>query len=124
MESMGIGSNDRIKLHNAEAFFFCHSEAVKDKLFTDMLFADIAANGITCVADMSAAPNVIWMQDIESNDFIIFGIYGNAGVSLLFKKLISGFGGQSFFLRESRDRLLQPDSILQQLLQHPVSDMT
>ena len=66
-----------------------------------MLSADIAANGITCVADMSAAPNVIWMQDIESNDFIIFGIYGNAGVSLLFKKLISGFGGQSFFLRES-----------------------
>ena len=56
--------NNSVELKNFKADFLCLSYTIKHELFADMLSSALGADGIARVADMSAAPDVVGVQNV------------------------------------------------------------
>lgn len=91
-----------VELQDAVAEVFCGFHAVHDQLFTDMLSAERGCDSIAGVADMPAAADIVWMQDIKPDDFAGFFLTGNAGIGLGKEKCFAGLGSKQFCLWKSR----------------------
>lgn len=93
-----VAFDDSIKLQDAVAKAFCRFHAVPDQLFTDMLSAECGCDGIAGIADMPAAADIVWMQDIKPDDFSGFFPIGNASIGLGKEECFTGIGGKQFCL--------------------------
>lgn len=95
MTGVGIGTDDSVKLKDPEAVYFSLFHAIHDKLFPDVQTADGRSDGITCIADVTAAPDVVRVQNIESQNLPGSSILCDAAVGLLCKK-----SGTSVFVQK------------------------
>ena len=64
MTSMDIALNNSVELKNFEAYFLCPRDTVKHELLADMLTPAFRADSVARVADMSASPDVVGVQDV------------------------------------------------------------
>ena len=64
MKSGSIGTDYGVKLQNAEAQFFSLRHAVAYQLLSDALSLLSFFYGVACVADMTAPPNIIGMENV------------------------------------------------------------
>ena len=69
MTSMNIIFHYSIELQNSKAMLLCLRKTISYQFFTDMLATTICSNSVTCICNMPAAADIVWMQDIESHDF-------------------------------------------------------
>ena len=74
---MGVICNHCIELHNTKAFFFCLCKAVKNQFLANVFTTDCSSYCIAGIADVAASSYVIRVQDVESDNFIIIGVYCN-----------------------------------------------
>ncbi len=64
VSGVDIAFDYRIELKDHEAALFCLCHAIQHKLFADMLTSAFGADGVACIADVTAAPDVVRVQDI------------------------------------------------------------
>ncbi len=83
----GVGSNNCIKLQNAELVFFCFLQTIKNQFFTDMQSTDIFTDSIAGITDVPTSSNIIRMKDIKSKNFVSVRIFCNTGISLFLEKI-------------------------------------
>ena len=88
---MSVICNDCVELHDSEAFFLCFCEAVKNQFFPDMFATDVSSYCVAGVADVAASSYVVRMQDVETDNFIVVGVYCNSGICLFFEKCVACF---------------------------------
>ena len=65
-KSGSIGADNGIELQNTKIQIFCHGKTVADQLFSYMLSPGVPPYRVACIADMSAAPDIIGVQDIKT----------------------------------------------------------
>lgn len=65
MQRAVVGGHHRIKLQNAKAQFFPHAHAVGHQMSADVLPTQTALYRVAGVADVTAAPNVVGVQNIQ-----------------------------------------------------------
>ena len=66
MARMCVGCHDRIKLKHTKSMQFSLFQTILYQFFTDMQASCIPVDRIAGITDVSAAPNVVWVQDIKS----------------------------------------------------------
>lgn len=84
MTSMNIIFHYSIELQNSKAMLLCLHKTISYQFFTDMLATTICSNSVTCICNMPAAADIVWMQDIESHNFSI--VICNTTICLCSKK--------------------------------------
>ena len=99
-KSAFIRPDDGVELQDAESKFFCTIYGVADKCLSGVMPSPFRCNGITGVADMSATPDVVRMQDIKSGDFSGFFVPGKPCKSLHGKERMTGFHSELILLGE------------------------
>ena len=99
MTSMNIIFHYSIELQNSKAMLLCLRKTISYQFFTDMLATTICSNSVTCICNMPAAADIVWMQDIESHDFSI--VICNTTICLCSKKVSTCFIVQKIFLWKS-----------------------
>ena len=110
MARMDIAFDDGVELEHAESVRLGLGEAVKHELFADVHPAAVRTDGIAGVRNVTAAPHVVGMEDVQSQNRSLF-VHRNACICLRGKELGSGMWRQRFLLREGIARLddLVPD---------------
>ena len=76
-----------VKLKNPKAEVFCGIKTVADELFSDMIAPQAAFYGEACVRYMAAAPDVVGVQDIKSDNFAGFCVLADAAAALRSEKV-------------------------------------
>lgn len=112
MPRMDVGGHDRVELQNTKTVQPCLNEAVFNQFFADMQSPAPAADRIARIADVSAAADVIGMEDVKAEYFAAFGILGDGGIALCGKKFAAVLRRQAFLLRKS-------DSLFNDLVPDP-----
>ena len=64
MQGMAVGCYDGIELKDTETKFCTDFQGIFHQLFTDMQSSLVRSNCIAGIADMSAAPDIVGVQDI------------------------------------------------------------
>ena len=77
-----IAVYNRVKLQNTESKVFCGFKAVGDQRFTNMQAMRTIMYCKTGVGNMTAAPNVVWMQNIKAQNRMTFQIFCNCSIAL------------------------------------------
>ena len=112
MPCMDIALHHRIELEHAKPVLLSLNEAVLHQHFPDMQAATCCADRIAGVADVSAPPHIVGMQDVQPVNLSSFGIFRNAAIALAFKKFPAGLFIQTFLLRKG-------DPLLHHLIPDP-----
>jgi len=99
-KSAFVRSDNGVELQNTESAFFGPTYGIADKCFPDMMSSPFRSNGITGVADMPAAPDVVRMKDIEPGDLFGFFVPGKPGERLHGKERMTGFRSKLILLGE------------------------
>ena len=71
MTGMDVALHYGIELQHTEPQILCNLQAVQHQFFTDMLSSARGGYCITGIANMSAASDVIGMQNIQPNNFSV-----------------------------------------------------
>ena len=80
-----VGSHDSIELQDPEPAGFSLAQRISYELFADLLTAAVTADCIAAVADMTAAPDIVRMKNVQTDNGPLL-IYCNSGICLLLKK--------------------------------------
>ena len=96
---MRIALNDSVELQNPEAVFCTLFQAVQNEFLTDVLTAEFGADGIACVADVSASADIVRVEDIETGDITVD--LCNTRICLRFEECLPGSHIKKLFLRKS-----------------------
>lgn len=102
---VGIGGDGGVELYDSESMQFCLGDTIPDQFFADVEAAEPCADGKACIADVSAAANIVGMEDIQAIDFPGSGVCGNGVIGLSGEKLPGRFWGQGVFLGEGNAAL-------------------
>ena len=86
VESSFVGGDDGVELQNPEAEFLAGGQGVFYQLAADVPASDACFYGIAGVADVSAAADVVGVEDVQPDDFAGSFVFGNAGVRLTFEE--------------------------------------
>ena len=100
-KSAFVCPDNGIELQNTESAFFSLIDGMANKRFPDMMPSPFRSNGITGVADMSATPDIIWMQDIKSDYLSGFFVPRKACEGLRGKECMTGHRREFILLGKS-----------------------
>ena len=81
-----VGGDDGVELQDPEAEFLAGGQGVFYQLAPDVPASDAGFYGIAGVADVSAAADVVGVEDVQPDDFAGSFVFGNAGVRLTFEE--------------------------------------
>ncbi len=81
-----VGGDDGVELQDPEAEFLAGGQGVLDQLAADVPASDACFYGIAGVADVSAAADVVGVEDVQPDDFAGGFVFGDAGVRLAFEE--------------------------------------
>ena len=81
-----VGGYDGVELQDSEAEFLAGGQGVFYQLAPDVPASDAGFYGIAGVADVSAAADVVGVEDVQSDDFAGGFVFGDAGVRLAFEE--------------------------------------
>ena len=101
MSCMDIGGDYCVELQNPETVKPSLMKTVKNQLFPDMISPQRGADGVACVAQMTASADIVGMQDVKSQKPAVGSIHSDPIVSLGGKKGRTGLFGQLLFLGKS-----------------------
>ncbi len=110
MPRMDVALYDGVELENSEPVSLRLCKAVKDEFLADVPPTAFRTDGITRVADVSAASDIVRVEDVEAYDLPAF-VQCDARVGLRCEEFLPGVVRQRLFLRECVARLhdLVPD---------------
>jgi len=91
MTGMGIRSNNCIKLQDRKTVFAPLFHTIQHQFFSYVQSPTIGIDSITCITDMTAAANIIGMQNIESIYLLCSDLFSNSRVCLASEKVRSAF---------------------------------
>ena len=97
---MRVGRDDGVELQHSEAARPALHKAVRHQLFADMQPARGPLDGVAGVADVAAAADVVWVQDIKAIDRSGIRVHRGGGIGLCGEEGRAGLGGQKLLLRE------------------------
>ena len=100
MPRVRVGRNDGVELQHPEAARPALHKAVRHQLFADMQPARGPLDGVAGVADVAAAADVVWVQDIKAIDRSGIRVHRGGGIGLCGEEGRAGLGGQKLLLRE------------------------
>ena len=93
MSGMNIAFHNGIELEHTETKILSVFQTVKHQFFTDMLSPACGGYRITGIADMSASPYIIRMQDIQSDNLSVILRY--TSITLGSEECFAGFFRQA-----------------------------
>ena len=105
MPCMNISRNDSIELQYPEPVLFPLDKAVQHQSFANMHPPSFWADRITCIAYMPTSSHIVGMQNIQSENTAVTGLFRNPAISLRGEKRSPRSFIQRLFLREGNPLL-------------------
>lgn len=109
---MNIARHNCVKLQYTETMHFSLGYAIFYQLFSNMKSAVTVGYGVAGVADVSAAADVVGMQDVQTVNMAGLPVHRDGGTGLLCEKGCAGGSVQQLLLRKGHAVLhnLVPDA--------------